>query len=814
MPACFNVLFPTKIYQAYSYIMPASQGNNESYLGMRVIVPFANYERVGIIISSAKLAEGQELKSIIKVLDSEPFLPPNLLPLIQFIANYYMAPLGDVLRLVIPNGTLPYMEKTVSLTKPFSLEEAEKFIGKSKIKYSIFTALKNTAKLSMPALEEAVGKSITAQVNELSKIGIVTLDFELKDQRISEKFVDYVNPLPADFTYSLKKNAYKQLAIIQFLQTQKLPIPKNDLIRLCGFSRSALNQLISRNIVSHEAIEIERKAISPSAEHSFDFPLTDEQRVAVNSISESLGHFQPFLLFGITGSGKTLVYINILHQVLSRGETAIVLIPEISLTPQTVARFRAHFGDTITIINSRMTDGERYDAWRHLRDGRYKIVIGPRSAIVAPLINIGIIIVDEEHEWSYKQTEQSPRYNARDVAVYRAQQENCPVLLGSATPSLESFTHACNEKYTLLKLKKRPQGAELPQVDIIDLKDELEKNPIRDNVLISTALENEIEIRLLKKEQIILFQNRRGYSANLCCESCGHVQECPNCSISLVYHKHGRKLTCHYCDFKTTPFTKCQKCRNTQLRFGGFGTQKIEEYLHERFAGSNIERMDLDTTRGKNAHATILKKFEEGRIDILLGTQMITKGLDFPNVTLVGVLSADASLSIPDFRSTERTYQLLSQVSGRSGRGRKAGLVLIQTFQPEHYVIKHSQQHSFIHFYEEETAFRETALYPPYGRIINLNFSSENSATCEAAASFIASTLRSIDESEWVILGPTPSIIEKIKNKYRWQVLIKFSVNSTKQKKLKLYLNQLKDRVHSTYKNLIVKIDVDPYDLL
>lgn len=812
MSTCVDVLFPSRIGQAYTYLLADA---NESFVGRRVVAPIGRNQRVGIITAFRHLdSSSAALKPISSVLDDAPFLPHNLIPIIQFISDYYMAPLGDVLRLLVPNGTLPFVEKCVALTQPYSLEEIQPIVGKSKIKYAIYKELLSAGSLAISKLEERVGKACASQVNELERSGTLRVDFEVKDQKIREKIAEYIQPLAAATDVKLRKNAYQQIEIVEYLKKTTEPQLKSDLIRLHNFSRNSLNQLVEKGILSVTQTEIERKSNLPELSGAYDFPFTPEQETAFNAIKQSFATFHPFLLYGVTGSGKTLIYLRVLREMIAAGKTGIVLIPEISLTPQTVARFRAHFGDTIAIMNSRMTDGERYDAWRLLRDGKYSIVIGPRSAIFAPLQNIGVVIVDEEHEWSYKQSEQSPRYNARDIAVFRAKQENCPVILGSATPSMESFHNANLGKYSRLDLLTRPSNAELPDIDIIDLKDELERQPTRESALISEALEDEIERRLLKKEQVILFQNRRGYSAHLTCEACGHVQECPNCSISLVFHKRDHKLACHYCDHTTAVSRQCQKCGSQQLRLGGYGTQKVEEYLHERFPSSRIVRMDLDTTRGKDAHSDILKKFEQGAIDILVGTQMITKGLDFPNVTLVGVLSADASLSIPDFRSSERTYQLLSQVSGRSGRGEKRGLVLIQTFQPDHYVVKHSQVHSYDAFFEEEFAFRSGTTYPPTAKLININLSDSSQQHCGSAAADMADALRKLPLSGIQILGPTPSVLEKLKNRYRFQILIKSESASVDYKRLKVYLVKLADSVRQAHRDLRVVLDVDPYDLL
>jgi primosomal protein N' (replication factor Y) len=494
-----------------------------------------------------------------------------------------------------------------------------------------------------------------------------------------------------------------------------------------------------------------------------------------------------FLLHGVTASGKTLVYIELLrHVVLEQKKTAIVLVPEIALTPQTVDRFRAVFGDQIAVLHSALSDGERYDEWLALREGRKRIAVGARSAIFAPLANLGAIVVDEEHESSYKQGE-SPRYHARETAIVRAKQEGAIVVLGSATPSLESFVNAASGKYTLLELPERVGEAKLPRVDVVDMRDAAKKaqpsgGGERDaaawlRLVVSDELENALADRLKKKEQSILLLNRRGYASFVQCGSCGYVANCPNCSISLTYHRTPERLVCHYCQHAEELTKMCPQCGGTIMRQRGLGTQQVERLLADRFTTARIARMDVDTTSGKWAHAEILDRVGAGEVDILLGTQMIAKGLDFPNVTLVGVVDADVGINLPDFRASERCFQLLSQVAGRAGRGPKGGRVLIQTRVPEHHAVRCAVAHDYHRFVQQELDGRVTPPYPPNVRIANIVFS----GTTEAATANLATKgtawlhalLKKRPMPGLTVIGPAPCPVERIKNRWRWHVLVK-----------------------------------------
>lgn len=496
--------------------------------------------------------------------------------------------------------------------------------------------------------------------------------------------------------------------------------------------------------------------------------LTKQQNDIVDEVTSSFGKSETYLLYGVTGSGKTEVYMSIIENVIKEGMEAIMLVPEISLTPQIVGKFISRFGNVISVLHSRLSDAERYDEYRKITNGESKIVIGTRSAIFVPFNNIGVIIIDEEHTSSYKQ-DNHPRYNAKDIALWRSNYHKCPIVMGSATPSLEAFARAGNKVYKLLTLTNRVGTRNLPIVNIIDMKEEVKKC----NFVLSSILKEKIAEKLNKKEQIILLLNRRGYSSIISCKECGHVEKCPKCDISYTYHKTSNNLKCHYCSSSIPLGNKCSKCGSTSIKDYGLGTEKLEEELHKLF-DARIVRMDVDTTSKKGEHQKIIDEFGQHKYDILIGTQMIAKGLDFPLVTLVGVVSADTTLTSPDFRASENTFQLLSQVSGRAGRGESSGEVIIQTYNPEHYSIVLSQNHNYIEFYKEEMKMRKLLKYSPYYYMTLISISTRDYDLGFKEANKIRNYLISNLDEQTIILGPTMASAFKINNVYHYQIIIKY----------------------------------------
>ena len=565
---------------------------------------------------------------------------------------------------------------------------------------------------------------------------------------------------------------------------------------------SAINTLLKKNIIFLK----EREMFRYQSKHDKVYKkviLNKEQINAVQTVEASFGKSDTFLLYGVTGSGKTEVYINIIKKVLELGKSAIVLVPEISLTPQIVDRFVYNFGDNIAILHSGLSEAEKYDEYRKIRKGLVNIVVGARSAIFAPFKDIGIIIIDEEHSTTYKQ-DNHPRYDARDIAKLRSKYHKCPVVLGSATPTLESFARAGNHIYKLITLPNRAGNSLLPKVEIVDMKDEFKKG----NFILSEVLKNKIREKLDNKEQIILLLNRRGYSSMLTCKKCGYVEKCPRCDISLTYHKSSDMLRCHYCGYAIKRKDRCSNCNSSDIRDFGLGTQKLEEELNKKYSDAKIVRMDVDTTGKKGAHQKIIDSFSNHEFDILVGTQMIAKGLDFPLVTLVGVINADSSLNIPDFRSAERTFQLLCQVSGRAGRGDKNGEVIIQTYNNDHYSITLSKTHNYLEFYKEEMQIRKKLNYSPYYFITLVNINTKNYDYGFEISNKIADYLRNNLSKDSYVLGPSMANPFKINNVYYYNCIIKYKRDANLKKVLLDIDNRFK-----TDNKVNVEIDINPSHL-
>ncbi|NTU68555.1 MAG: primosomal protein N' [Chlorobiaceae bacterium] len=739
--------------------------------------------------------------------DGRPVLSPVLLELLAWLSDYYLSRPIDGITTALPAPLRSVVDDVVELTE-FRLESPSLKVRDSGLRRKILKELAAAKRLTVRQLRKRLGRrELYRTIAELERGGLVRVSKEFAETRPKTRSGWRLGPsLPPAARELLSRSPKKREAFdLLAADPAKALFPEE-----AGASREVLNGLVSMGLA--EKIEIE---VGSPFSSKFDEPaktikaLSIHQQTALDALSEAAGKggFQTFLLHGVTGSGKTLVYIELLRRVLDAGKTAIVLVPEIALTPQTASRFRHYFGDGIQIMHSAMSNQEKYDAWHRLRQGKARIALGARSTIFAPLENVGAIIVDEEHDTAYKQ-DRTPRYHARDTAVMRAKLEGAVCVLGSATPSFESYTNALSGKYQLLELPERIDNAALPKIGLVWMPGSQRVTPS-----ISGVLYDAIRKRLERNEQVILLQNRRGFAGSVLCLECGHIPQCRHCNIPMVYHTSDQSLRCHYCGH-TTPYRQvCPACSSDRLFYKSSGTERIEEELAELFPDERILRMDVDTTSTKDSHAEILGAFREKRSRILLGTQMVAKGLDFPDVTLVGVLMADIGLNIPDFRAAERSYALLMQVSGRAGRSTTPGEVFLQLYNRDNELYRHVLEGDFRKFYDEEMLARTELGYPPASKLVKFEFSAPDEKAAEEGAALLLEKLRPIlPEGKGTILGPAPAGINRMKGKYRYQLILKlFGI------KLPAHLlRQLQYEVSSVFRRqeLAIFADVDPQHLL
>ncbi len=642
-----------------------------------------------------------------------------------------------------------------------------------------------------------------------------------KEKRIQDKTINcvYLKKDREEIEFEIqteKIKSEKQKRVLNFIKDNEgATVPEIEMFTDCA--RGIVNTLVKNGYLEIVEKRVERNPLlGRECEKTEKLHLTEEQEKAYKSVEEAIDkkEYKQFLLYGVTGSGKTEVYLQLIEKVLHTGRNAIVLVPEISLTPQMLDRFISRFGkEEIAIIHSKLSIGERHDEWERIREKKARIVIGARSAIFAPIEHIGIIIIDEEHDSSYK-SETNPRYNAKEIAKVLAKENQAPLVLGSATPDMTTFYHATNEdevgntKIKLLTLTKRANQSSLPKVEIIDLKQELANG---NRSMLSMELYNSIEENLKQKRQTILFLNRRGYSTFIMCRNCGYTVKCPNCNISMTYHSYERKLKCHYCGHEENIVTVCPECHSDKIRYFGTGTQKLEQEIHKQFPEASTIRMDIDTVTKKNSHEIILNTFKNENIDILIGTQMVVKGHHFPNVTLVGVIAADSSLNIDDYRANERTFQILTQVAGRAGRENLPGKVVIQTYNPDNFSIICAQKQNYDLFYETEIALREQLKYPPFCDIILIGLNSYQEAEIKNVSSKIYQYLeKRLNKEEFKVLRPMPCPIDKIQNRYRWRIIIKGKMTEEANEILNACLKEI---YQENIKDTRIAIDINPNNM-
>ncbi len=822
-----EVVFPVPVDHGFTYRIPERFVDAISP-GMRVLVPFGARKTTGFVVQLMDQSDRQDVKDIDEVLDPVPLFSVEVLKLAKWIADYYLCGWGEVLKAALPAGIHKNSVKIVRLTHNDPERLAELLQNKAPRQAEIIRALAKQNPMPQARLiKQLDNPAIYSSLTKLRQAGFVRLELMLPRPKVGDKYQTLLTIAPQygfdelmTMADAARKTAPKQAALLEFLcRHLDAEFTRSELARKVGVSLGIVKSLEARGILQpHSSIVLRDYYGELEVGPPEKLILNPDQQAALEAIEAALQshRFTPMVLFGVTASGKTQVYIEAIAKVLGEGGSAVVLVPEIALTPQMVRRFRAHFGKSVAVFHSRMSPGERYDSWRSTWEGKHRIVIGPRSAIFAPLANVRLIIVDEEHEPSYKQEDLTPRYHARDVAVMRAKLNNAVVVLGSATPAVETFFNAQTKKYQLLTLPNRIDDVPMPEIHIVDMRREPRIIGRKEPIIFSRLLRQKIDEKLARGEQVILFQNRRGFATLLKCKSCDYFAQCEHCDISLTYHLRGHLLKCHYCSYVRKAPDVCPQCGGRDIFFRGIGTQRIEEEMRALFPGVKAVRMDLDTTRGKWAHDKILTQFGRGDFQILLGTQMVAKGLDFPRVTLVGVISADSELLFPDFRAGERTFQLLTQVAGRAGRKDRSGEVIIQTYQPDHYSLFFVKSHDYINFFRKELRDRRGPGYPPISRMINILFRGEDENRVQKLAEEIARLIQP-HAKLFRMLGPTPALLKRIENNYRYQIVL---LSPKKDDAGGLAMKNAIRQAFAIYreKNRIYKvqvvIDVDPMSIL
>ena len=845
-----NVAFPLSVNQVFTYSVPP-QLDTVLQPGVRVLAPFRRTHEEGVVVErfdETDLAPNL-IKNISGCLDETPTFSTEMLTLTKWMADYYVSSWGAALFCAVPAAVRSQKQQRVRLLPDVPTP-------RGKVQKALVALLEAEGELSPNQLARRTGLSpqeVRPRITALREKGIVDVHvthkpkattqethvatLALPDAAIEAEITQLQSSTEPDGTSPTPPSgnrrhiaAAKHAAILQLLLDEGVPLTTAELTKHVNTSISLLRTLERRGFIHIKRAQIVRNPMNAepvAATQPLQLNLTQSQafteiRNALVSQTHANGARPPtFLLHGVTGSGKTEVYMQAMAEILENGKAVIVLVPEISLTPQTASRFVGRFGERVAVLHSRLSDGERYDQWHRIQKGDASIVIGPRSAVFAPVKNLGLLIIDEEHSDSYK-SETAPRYHAREVAQKRSELVNCPVLLGSATPSLESFHLAKNRHYRLLSLPTRVLDRKMPDVHIVDMRTELKKG---NRTIFSELLRSSIEERLVRREQIILFLNRRGHSTYVFCRTCGYVEQCNNCSISLTFHFETKQLVCHHCGDKRPTQPACPQCGSPAIRYFGLGTESVEQEVQKAFPKANVKRFDADSTARKNAHQQILEAFERQKIDILIGTQMVSKGLDFPNVTLVGVIAADTALNLPDFRASEQTFSLLTQVAGRSGRAELEGKVVIQTYMPDHYCIAAAQKHDYVGFYAQELEARNAFRYPPFSHVATLLLRGKDEKqvidTAHAVGDHLEiwqtdqrDTLHAPDtgETKVEILGPAPAPLSKIEGKFRWHFLLRSNSVENISQLLKSLTHEPPIAVKSSAVEFV--IDIDPTNTL
>ncbi len=804
----------TSDLDALTYEVPGHLANSLR-LGSCVLVPLGSRQAVGYVIGFTEAPDVPEVRSIISELQSPVRLTETLLNLARWISEEYLCPLSHVVLSIVPAVMHYHVQTGVTLTDrhpdPNCLSSSEERL------YSVLSAQiasrksRSDAESQVPfvtiesLIDGASRSALRRIIRQLESKGFVRRVYRLTGYEGKPKLLRGVRAVDGTLPL-IGELPEKQKQAFQLIQSLGRDVSIVELSQRFGISRFVIDALCKKGLL--ERVDVAVRHV-PSFVQSSDVPdrLTEDQQRAVQAITQALGErqYRGFLLHGVTASGKTEVYVRCIENALQRGRTSLLLLPEIAITTQLMNVMKSRFGDDIAVIHSGLRAGERCSEWIRVQRGEARVVMGARSAVFAPLENLGLVIIDEEHESGYKQ-ENPPRYNGRDVAIYRAKESRAVAILGSATPSVETYYKTETGELRLIEMPTRVESRPLPTVRIVDLREELKK---RRSSIFSEALEEAIREHLSRGRQVMLLQNRRAYSVFLLCRDCGYVPGCPNCAVTLKFRASQHKLTCHHCDYQEPAPNVCPKCGGHRIKRFGIGTERVEEEAKRLFAQARVIRMDRDTTSRKGSHAAILNRFRKGEADILVGTQMIAKGLDFPNVTLVGVISADTALHIPDFRASERTFQLISQIAGRSGRGVEPGEVIVQTFDPENFAIQCAVAHDYNSFYSRELEMRRELGYPPFVSLVNVISHDADDAVAQTRLREFIEVFRGIDAACQVdVVGPVRAVLAKLRGEYRWHVLLR---STERAKMLEAIRNAL--AVNAKLRRSLV-VDVDPLSML
>ncbi len=817
-----EVAIPLYVFQTFTYALPASFARSAK-AGARVLVPLGKQLITGYIVAlhetlaeAGQEAASHEVKEVEELFDTEPLVTEEMLELSKWIADYYYAPWGEVIKCCLPTGINAEAETYVSITNEGRSALVTSFAKRpDSSKAQALKKLADAGLLKASDFAKEFNKNrATALIRELEKDGYVSVTRQVQQATVKPKRQQAVRLLERAPIEGSKPLNELQERVIKLLFDAGGSLSFAQLTEQAAVSPSVIRTLEKRSYVEVFVREVRRDPLAHlknNGDGAANLSLTPKQQAALDQITAALqtNAYATFLLHGVTGSGKTEIYIRAMAAAVRRGKTALMLVPEISLTPMFARRLRTEFGDSVAILHSSLSDGERLDEWNRLRNGEARVCIGARSGVFAPLENLGLVVVDEEHEASYKQDD-SPRYHGRDTAIMRAAKANAVIILGSATPSLESYHNAHTSKYTYLRLDERIAGRALAQVEIVDMREVFAQYGKQQ--LFSDRMKTAIADNHARGEQTLVLLNRRGYSSFTLCRACGHTRRCVNCDVTLTFHKIESRLICHYCGYVERVPRACPECQGPYIYFAGEGTEQIETLLKDLYPDVRISRLDRDTTRRRGAFERLLNEFASGDVDLMVGTQMIAKGHDFPNVTLVCVVSVDAGLGMPDFRSAERAFQLLTQVAGRAGRGDKPGRVIIQSYHTEHYALEFAKEQNYEKFYNHEIGYRREMRYPPFVALINVLIRHSDFNKASSVATELAQLVRAADHENLLrVLGPAPAPLSRLKGEHRLQVLIKTRYRRQAREALDAAMLALKESGNDLR---MVNVEVDPVSLM